>query len=127
MKTNTLKRENPKHGNAQGFKFVTSKVFYRYYAMNISTSNSLKQELLLTDRVDLVAKEFAVSQHAFTQKPIKKQLINHVSLKSIFSLVDSHRNTIARDLSFEQAKPLSEHIQGSVIKFQAMVRMEVLS
>ncbi|NOR71249.1 MAG: hypothetical protein GQ532_16385 [Methylomarinum sp.] len=61
--------------------------------MNISTSNSLKQD---------------------TQT-------NAVSLESIFSLLDSDKNIISSSLTFEQAKPLSEHIQDSTIKFQAMV------
>ncbi len=57
-----------------------------------------------------------------TQKPTC-----HVSLKSIFLLLDSDKNLITSSLTFEQVKPLSEHINGSIIKFQAMVRLEVLS
>jgi len=64
--------------------------------------------------------ETAMRNH--TQKPT-----NSVSLKSIFLLLDSDKNLITSSLTIEQAKPLSEHIQGSVIKFQAMVRLEVLS
>ena len=36
-------------------------------------------------------------------------------------MLDSNKKPITSSLTFEQAKPLSEHIQGSVIKFQAMV------
>jgi len=42
-------------------------------------------------------------------------------LKSLFLLRDSHRKTIASGLKFEQIKPLSEHIKGSVICFDRMV------
>ena len=34
---------------------------------------------------------------------------------------------ITSSLTIEQVKPLSEHIRGSIIKFQAMIRVEVLS
>jgi len=64
--------------------------------------------------------ETAMRNH--TQKPT-----NSVSLKSIFLLLDSDKNLITSSLTFEQVKPLSEHIKGSIIKFQAMVRLEVLS
>lgn len=57
----------------------------------------------------------------------KNTLTNHVSLKSIFSLLDSNKNLITSSLTMEQVKPLSEHIRGSIIKFQTMVRVEVLS
>ncbi len=63
----------------------------------------------------------------YAQEPTKQNdQTNTVSLKSIFSWLDSNTNLIPSSLNFEQAKPLSEHIQGSVIKFQAMVRLEVL-
>jgi len=41
-------------------------------------------------------------------------------LKSLFLLRDSQRKTIASGLNFEQIKPLSEHIKGSVICFDRM-------
>jgi len=73
-------------------------------------------------------KESAMSQHSQIQNPTKANThTNSVSLKSIFSLLDSNKNPIASSLTFEQVKPLSEHIQGSVIKFQAMVKIGVLS
>ena len=55
-----------------------------------------------------------------TKPPKQSTLTNSVSPKSIFFLIDSNRNTIAKDLSFDQAKPISEHISGSLIKFQKM-------
>ncbi len=64
--------------------------------------------------------ETAMRNH--TQKPI-----NYVSLKSIYLLLDCNKNLITSSLTIEQVKPLSEHIKGSIIKFQAMVRVEVLS
>jgi len=64
--------------------------------------------------------ETAMRNH--TQKPT-----NSVSLKSIFLLLESDKNLITSSLTFEQVKPLSEHINGSIIKFQAMVRVEVLA
>jgi len=62
------------------------------------------------------------AMRSYTQKPT-----NSVSLKSIFLLLDSDKNLITSSLTFEQVKPLSEHINGSIIKFQAMVRVEVLA
>ena len=60
--------------------------------------------------------------HNRTTKPPKTNtLTSSVSPKSIFFLIDSNRNTIARDLSFDQAKPISKYITGSLIKFQKMV------
>jgi len=118
MKTNTLKRENPKHGNAQGFKFVTSKVFYRYYAMNISISNSLKQELLLTDGVGLVAKRWGMSQHSHTTK-----LTNNVSKKSTsrFNVLTRSGRSIARKVPFSTAIGLKNAQPELFIKFDSMV------
>ncbi len=62
----------------------------------------------------------------YAQAPSKsKKLIKYVSLKSIFILLDNNKQIIAKDLTFTQAKPLSEHIPNSIIKFQAMVQAEV--
>jgi len=69
----------------------------------------------------------AVMPKIHTQIPTKQKPTNHVSLKSIFLLLDSDKNLITSSLTFEQVKPLSEHIKGSIIKFQAMVRLEVLA
>lgn len=44
----------------------------------------------------------------------------NVRLKSLFSLCDANRNTIASSLTFDQAQPIAERIAGSVIKFQKM-------
>jgi len=64
----------------------------------------------------------AIMPKSRTPNPTKANAqTNIVSLKSIFSLLDSNKTTITSSLTFEQAKPLSKHIQGSVIKFQAMV------
>lgn len=58
-------------------------------------------------------------------KPISKKQTKTVSLISIFSLYDKSHNLICEYLTFQQAKPLSEKIKGSVIKYQAMVKAEV--
>jgi len=61
----------------------------------------------------------------YTQKPTKSnKLTRHVSLNSVFTLFDRNKQIIAKDLTFTQAKPLSEHIPNSSIKFQAMVQAE---
>ena len=69
----------------------------------------------------------------YTQKPnvAKNSAANKIQqftnkatrLKSLFFLIDSNRETIATDLSIEQARPISSRIDGSVIKFK---KMEVL-
>jgi len=51
----------------------------------------------------------------YTQK-----LTNKVSLKPLFFLIDSNRETIATDLSIEQARPIFSGIDGSGLKFQRM-------
>jgi len=93
------------------------------------TSTSTAQSLEASDgSLKTTVKESAMSQHSQIQNPTKANThTNSVSLKSIFSLLDSNKNPIASSLTFEQVKPLSEHIQGSVIKFQAMVKIGVLS
>jgi len=53
--------------------------------------------------------------------PITNTLSLNTRLKSLFLLRDSQRKTIASGLKFEQIKPLSEHIKGSVICFDRMV------
>ena len=50
-----------------------------------------------------------------------QQLTNKATrLKSLFFLIDSNRETIATNLSIEQARPISSRINGSIIKFQRM-------
>jgi len=80
------------------------------------------------------SKKFAVLRGGLKSNPGETAMrihppkpTNHVSLKSIFLLLDSDKNLITSSLTFEQVKPLSEHIKGSIIKFQAMVRVEVLA
>jgi len=55
------------------------------------------------------------------QEPIKtNKRTSNVSLTSLFSLFDSKRKPIATSLTFDQVKPISEHIPHSVIKFERM-------
>ncbi len=63
-----------------------------------------------------------ISNRIYSAKQPVTQQITHKTtrLKSFFSLVDPNRETIATDLSIEQAKPISERIVGSLIKFQRM-------
>ena len=61
----------------------------------------------------------------YAQAPTKpNKLTAYVSLKSVFTLLDNNKHIIAKDLTFTQAKPLSEYIPNSSIKFQAMVQAE---
>jgi len=53
--------------------------------------------------------------------PITSTPSLNTRLKSLFLLRDSQRKTIVSGLKFEQIKPLSEHIKGSVICFDRMV------
>ncbi len=61
-----------------------------------------------------------------SKKPNKKHtLTSCVNPISLFLLLDSQRKTIAQGLTFDQVKPISEHINGSVIKFQKMTEMSL--
>ena len=87
-----------------------------------STSTALSLEAS-GGSLKTTVKEFTMLQHSHT--PESNPQTNTVSLKSIFSLLDSDKNLIAPSLTFEQVKPLSEHIHGSIIKFQALIKIEV--
>ncbi len=68
----------------------------------------------------------AIMPRNHATKPISKAQTKTVSLISIFSLFDSDRKLITSSLTFQQVKPISEHINGSVIKYQAMISAEIL-
>jgi len=66
----------------------------------------------------------AVMPKNYAQEPSKiKKPTSNVSLTSLFSLFDSKRKPIATGLTFGQVKPISEHIAGSVIKFERMIEV----
>jgi len=76
----------------------------------------------------LASNDFALKRGGLKSNPGETAMRNHtqkptnsVSLKSIYSLLDSDNNLITSSFTFEQAKALSGHIQYSIIKFQAMV------
>ena len=59
------------------------------------------------------------------QEPTKSnKLTTYVSLIAKFTLLDSNKHAIAKDLTFTQVKLLSENIPNSIIKFQAMINPE---
>jgi len=67
--------------------------------------------------------ETAMRIHA--EVPTKsKKLTTYVSLIAKFTLLDSNKHAIAKDLTFTQVKLLSENIPNSIIKFQAMINPE---
>ena len=57
----------------------------------------------------------------YNQEPTKNNTPTlNVRLKSFFSLHNANREIIADHLTFDQVKPLSEQITGSLIKFDRM-------
>ena len=64
----------------------------------------------------------AVMPKNHAQVPTETNTLNSsVNLTSLFSLFDSKRKPIATSLTFDQVKPISEHIPNSIIKFERMV------
>ena len=62
-----------------------------------------------------------IMPNQYAQVPTKANTPTiNVRLKSLFTLRDANREIIADHLTFEQVKPISERITGSVIKFSRM-------
>jgi len=68
-----------------------------------------------------IVKELAMSLHCYSQNSahLNPQSLN-TRLKSLFTLLDANKRTIANHLTFEQAKAISTRINHSVIKFEKM-------
>ena len=88
------------------------------YQLNALTAQSL---VAFGGGLNTTVKELVMSQHNYTQEPTKNNTPTlNVRLKSFFVLHNANREIIADHLTFDQVKPLSEHITGSLIKFDRM-------
>lgn len=88
----------------------SNRLFTKGIAQYIESIGKPLDEITLTELCELLAEYREAFNHP--NPPAKKT--------SKFNVLDKAKNLIAESVPFDQAKPLSEHIVGSVIKFDRM-------